>query len=344
MDGVLTRHGESWAAFPREVVLGVNGIESVIFEVNRKEGLIRPFALQVGLAAVQLERLIITLTICLVILLKGTLSGLPASWGLGGLALMGVIFLQLAMNILNDVEDYIRLIDLPGSSRGSRALKRGWLSAKELKKVGYLAFGMSAFCALPVLFNGSLSLILIAGVAAIGALSYSNPPFEIKYRSFGDLFLFVLVGPLLTMGLSQAVFGQFDMSVLLFGFYFGFASWGISHVSNIYDMDRDRKNKMQTLACDLGFEDSKHFLLALYGCAFATLWIGVALGSLSPFVAVISQTAGFWVIPFIRRVYQASGPASALLVPIRIQAEKILLVMGFWLCMTLSVEWVLHKL
>ena len=41
-EGQMLRHGEPWVALPREVVSGAKGIEAVVFEVMRREVMVRP--------------------------------------------------------------------------------------------------------------------------------------------------------------------------------------------------------------------------------------------------------------------------------------------------------------
>lgn len=332
MTGTMLRHGEVWVALPREVVSGTKGVESVVFEVIRPEYLVKPSWIKAWSKAIRPHSFTMTFMPFLAVLLAGTLKGWQPSWRVGIVSWIGVLFLQISANVLNDVEDHLRLIDLPRSRRGSGVLQKGWLNARKLRVCGFLALGIGIICGIPAAVASPGILFWIGSIAALGVMSYSSRPFGMKYRVVGDIFLLILLGPLLTIGFSQGIFGGFDASIFWLGLYFGFAACGISHAGNLQDIEMDFQYGINSLASKLGFKTSRHLLAGIYCLSFLSLLLGVWLGSF-PRVAMLGAGIGLiGVILFLRKVYQASGPASALLSSIRLEASRNHFFLGLSVC------------
>ncbi len=335
-EGTTMRYGEYWTALPREVVSNINGVDSIVFEAIRIADSNRPSLGWVWLKAIRPDTLTITCTPCLALWMYGCMKQWELDWKIGILAFLGAVFFQISVNVLNDVEDYLRLIDLPGTLRGSGVIQKGWLSAKNLRNFGYLSLAIGILLGIPAVLKNPKILLFVGALGAFGVLAYSNRPFGIKYRALGDVLIFSLVGPLLAMGMTQAAFGRFDLSILLIGLFFGFTAWGLSHASNFQDIESDHSNERVTLASWVGFKMSRSIFIFLYGSAYLSIVTGFVLRVLPVTVLMTVSVGLFSVYHLMQKVYQSSGPASALLGPIRIDAGKLhffwglLLSLGLW--------------
>ncbi|MEO5668336.1 MAG: prenyltransferase [Bdellovibrionota bacterium] len=269
------------------------------------------------------------------VLSLGLLSGLRAELGFFVLALLGTIFLQIGVNVLNDVEDHLKLIDLPGSSGGSQTIQRGWLSAYELRIVGYLSLAIGVGLGLPVLMRHWQILVPVRTVALIGSLGYSSKPLGLKYRALGDIAVFLMCGPLLTAGYSMATFSAVIPGVYHLGFFFGLLACGILHINNIQDIRIDTLSGARTLAAKLGFEKSRLLLTAFYVLAYLSLGVGVLQGVLHPAVLF-----SILAIPFFAKILSrsrvASGPDSPALNGLRVMAAQGHLIAGLTMLVALS--------
>jgi 1,4-dihydroxy-2-naphthoate octaprenyltransferase len=231
-----------------------------------------------------------------------------------------VLFLQAAMNVWNDVEDHLRLIDLPGASGGSGVIQKGWISAKKLQRWGVSFFILGVLFGLPGVIQNLSVLIWIAGGAGLAVLAYSGRPFGMKYRLGGDLLPLLLAGPLLTLGFSEVVFSQRDSGILFIGAAFGFFASTLFHVGNLQDIEKDLSMGERSLATDLGFKRSRIFLAVLYGAALSSIGMGVVSGSL-PRILLLAMTCSLPpVFLILKKVFRASGPISIHLARIRTEA------------------------
>ncbi|MFZ9595243.1 MAG: prenyltransferase [Bdellovibrionia bacterium] len=323
-EGRIEEDGQCWAVLPRERVLGQNGVEQVLFERVRLELLSPPGRLQCMWRAIRPLSLTLTLGPILVTLAYGLAHRWPiASAGVGFLAALGAIFFQIAIHLFNDVEDYLRLIDLENSEGGSRVIRLGWVSARSLRQWAYGALILGGLCGLPALVARPQFLVGIGVGGLLGVLGYSNRPWGLKYRLLGDAVVFFLSGPLLTWGVSQALFAQSSPAVILLGIYFGLLSWAVLHSGNFQDIDLDSVRNFKTLANQLGFSRSRHVFPLIYGLATGLLILGAFMG----WIPWILNTQ-FLVVPgilyrFLARIYEASGPASALLAGVRSHSLRI---------------------
>ena len=211
LNGTAWQDGKNRVALPREKIYYSAEAGSVFFELIDPAKLVRPSLPRVLLRAMRPESLTKTLTPGLGVLFYGLLQKWSFDWRLGVLALLGAFFFQIAGNALNDAEDHIRLIDLPGHwtdgvTHGSGVIQKGWISARDMRRWGYLALTLGVLFGLPAVIVSPHLLVLVGGAGILGVLGYSNRPLGFKYRAFGDFLIFLLAGPLFTIGFSQAAF------------------------------------------------------------------------------------------------------------------------------------------
>lgn len=307
---------------PREVIPGVTTeFDKVIFEV-------RPSApvpvLRAYFQSLRPMSLTATGAPCIAVLLLGYNLGWHLDFWTAFAALVGAIFLQIAVNVLNDIGDHLRLIDLPGTWGGSGVLQNGWLTVRDLRRVAMLA----------IVFGGALGLFalqdhlqivggIVVFIAALGTLGYSGRALQLKYRALGDVAAWLMCGPALTTGFALAAFGSWNAIVVWTGAFFGFLACGILHVNHLQDIPLDSARGGKTLASVLGFRRSRHLFAGYYIAAvLCAIWIGWNLGysggfTLIPVVAILPL---FWNL--ISKIYQASGPLAPTLHGLRFDTAK----------------------
>lgn len=328
MGGLLTRYGEKWSALPREVSSNPDGIESVVFEIIRPHEIVRPSFFKIWGNALRLEGLVFTLLPGLMVLLFGLLQSWTPSWILGGLSFFGILFLHLAVNLLNDVEDHLKLLDLPGTISGSGVLQRGWFNARFLRRLGVGSLVLGVLLGVPAVLHSPGLLLVIALLGLAGVVGYSNRPFSLKYKAFGELSIFLLLGPFLSVGYAIAFFGHFAPALIFLGFCFGFLAWAVHHVDHLSHFARDEARGIKTLATSLGFRAARVLLILIYGGAFASLGAAVLFYRLPIYIALAALLVLPWVAQLVIRVFKASGPSSALLGSVKLSAIRIYLASG----------------
>jgi len=122
------------------------------------------------------------------------------------LTVIGASFVQLAINVSNDVFDTAQGADdanvTPTKySGGSRVIQYGLVSFRRMAGLAagfYLAAG--AIGILLLVLRGSPALLAIGVVGFIVGLGYTAPPLKFVYRGLGELAVAVGFGPLMLLG------------------------------------------------------------------------------------------------------------------------------------------------
>ncbi len=323
LDHRVVMGGASYRALPREVL----GSE-VIFELKPESKFQNVSQIKVWLKSLRAVSLTATFLPCASVILYSLIAGYAIDWPFAILATLSAVLFQLAVNLLNDYEDYLKLIDLPGSLGGSGVLTEGLLRANTLKNAAILFLILGVLGGLPALFRYPEQIGWIGVVGVLGVLGYSGKPFRFKYVALGDLSVFLLVGPLLTMGVSVASTGLWNLGTLLLGCAYGFAAAGILHANNMQDIVSDTTRDARTLASVLGFSASRYLLLAYYLLTYSALVAGFLLKQMGWEVFVCLALTCLLSFTVVRRAFVASGPLSPQLGLIRILSAQTHLAIG----------------
>lgn len=293
------------------------------------------------LIALRLYSLPASILPAVAVLLLATYSGLELNWSKAVSAILGLGFLHFAVNLYNDVFDYLRLIDAPGQRGGSGAILNSWFSAKNIFLMAniflILGLGFGAWA----LWGQWWALILISVIATLAVVGYSNRPIGFKYRALGDFVVFFTFGPILTAGVELAARGDFSLATVLIGCFFGLGAVGLLHVNNLEDIPIDQKRNAKTLASLLGFSRARKFLFVIYFLMFSVAAAAISLAFWPKLLWVVAFVLILAFIPLARRAMKASGPYSPEMENLRIAAAKIHMLtgLGFCLCMTGLLIW-----
>ena len=122
------------------------------------------------------------------------------------LTVIGAAFVQLGLNVANDVFDTVQGADdanvTPTQfSGGSRVIQYGLVS---LRQMAGLASGFytaaAAIGLLLLVMRGSPALLAIGVVGFIVSIGYTAPPLKLVYRGLGEIAVAVGFGPLMLLG------------------------------------------------------------------------------------------------------------------------------------------------
>lgn len=179
------------------------------------------------------------------------------SWILGLLAVAGVEFAHLALNLFDDYFDYrknpINIRERMASS-GMRArigkcdyITSGNATISQLVSAA-LAFGIVA--AVPgviiSLYQG-WPILIFMGTALLLGLFYSAPPFRFSYRGFGEIIIAAVFGPLLMGGVYYAASGTLNNALWFTSIPIGILIANILYTHDVMDFEVDKKIGKKTL-------------------------------------------------------------------------------------------------
>ena len=122
------------------------------------------------------------------------------------LTVIGASFVQLAINVSNDVFDTVQGADdanvTPTQfSGGSRVLQYGLVSFRQMAALGAVLYAIGALFGFVLLaIRGSTELLVIGLVGFIVGIGYTAPPLKLVYRGLGEIAVAVGFGPLMLLG------------------------------------------------------------------------------------------------------------------------------------------------
>jgi len=322
------RHPEmpgDWVAFE------VNGQDVLFQRIEEK----RVGGIKAWLSAIRAISLTATLMPSLAVVLWIYLSGLEVEWMTVIPAILGVLCLQIAVNLFNDVGDYIKLIDLPTSLGGSGVIQKAWLTTKQVRNGAWTALIAGGLLGVPALIQSPQGIFLCGVLAVFGVLGYSGRPFHLKYKALGDLAVFALCGPVLAMGVSYAAIGEVSHGVMAIGVFFGFASAAILNANNMNDIEVDTARGASTLASVLGFRVARRLQMIYYIGVFGSLIWLVDWQWYWFYIVFLSLPL---VLKQIKTLNSTEYSSSPTLVDIRFDAAKTHLLLGVLLSLSIVLE------
>ncbi len=122
------------------------------------------------------------------------------------LTIIGASFVQLGLNVANDVFDTVQGADdanvTPTQfSGGSRVIQYGLVSLRQMATLATMFYVLAGVIGLVLLATrGSTALLVIGVVGFIVSLGYTAPPLKFVYRGLGEVAVALGFGPLMLLG------------------------------------------------------------------------------------------------------------------------------------------------
>jgi 1,4-dihydroxy-2-naphthoate octaprenyltransferase len=203
------------------------------------------------------------------------------------LTVIGASFVQLGLNVANDVFDTAQGADdanlTPTKfSGGSRVIQYGLVSFRQmagLATIFYVAAGLIGLLLLAL--RGSPALLIIGVVGFIVSIGYTAPPLKFVYRGLGEIAVAIGFGPMMLLGAYVVqTRGALSWEPLVASLPIALLVALILYVNEIPDRRGDARAGKLTLPVRL----SKSTVIAIYqvaaAAAYAIVVVGVVVGQL----------------------------------------------------------------
>jgi 1,4-dihydroxy-2-naphthoate polyprenyltransferase len=208
-----------------------------------------------------------------------------------------LFFVHLSCNLWGEYEDHLRGVDTLENSGGSGVIQRLWIPAVHIRNTAAFFMGIG------ILLGGFLflnlpsdlpleKLMIVGALGALGAASYSGWPFHYKYFGLGEPIVFLLSGPILTLGASYLLFGNHtqEWKVLIDSLPLSFLAILRLHAGNLQKIPFDTMASVFTISRLVGFRIGKYlvkFLLIMPFALIFSLWLMdyIPMAALGAFVA-----------------------------------------------------------
>jgi 1,4-dihydroxy-2-naphthoate polyprenyltransferase len=180
------------------------------------------------------------------------------SWMLAVLAVVGVAFVHLGSNLLDDYFDYRKnKNEIHNQSlQPDSAIRMGkcnyiisqQTSLKKLLFVICLFFLLALICGFFIFLERGIIIFYFVLIGAFLSVSYSGFPFRFSYHGLGELVIGFIFGPLLMIGVFYSASGEITSSIKIISIVVGFFVSNILYTHSVMDYKHDEKVKKKTLA------------------------------------------------------------------------------------------------
>ena len=226
------------------------------------------------------------------------------------LTVIGASFVQLGLNVANDVFDTVQGADDANVtptrfSGGSRVIQYGLLSLRQMAAMAAVFYLVAAGIGLVLLWlRGSPALLAIGGLGLVVSVAYTAPPLRLVYRGLGEVAVAVGCGPLMVVGAYVVqTGGTLSWEPVVASIPIALLVALILYVNEIPDRRGDARAGKRTLPVQLSAESVIRGYDVAVVVAYGVLVAGVVAGVL-PVTALLALLT----IPLAQRVHAGLKP------------------------------------
>jgi 1,4-dihydroxy-2-naphthoate polyprenyltransferase len=236
----------------------------------------------------------------------------PINVGLFVLALLGGVLLHIGTNVANEVYDIRKGIDTITSPRASHAVLKGRFTERGALRLAGVAFAAAVVVGIVLIAFRGLPIVILGLVGLAFGYFYTAPPFEYKFRALGLPLVFVLMGPVMTLGGYFAASGEWSPVALVLSIPIGLLVTAILHGNEWRDIREDTRAGIITLSSQVGREWAHYAYLGLTLGAYVALALAVAADLLPASTLIAILSLPFLVVVVRAAELGASGQARAI--------------------------------
>ncbi len=215
-------------------------------------------------------------------------------WPLYLMAVVGMIGLHGAANLYNDYFDVRSGVDAADAATAQyrpHPLVEGRLDAGQVLALAIAMNILGAGLGIWLAVTRGLAILAIGMAGVVTVIFYTAPPFQFKYRSMGEFFVFLMWGPLAFEGAYYVQRQAFSINALLVSIPFGMLVALVLLANNLRDRANDARHGIRTVAISLGEKHGGRLFIALIVLAFAAVPAMIATGVLGPWSLIVLLAA-----------------------------------------------------
>ncbi|MBB2955112.1 1,4-dihydroxy-2-naphthoate octaprenyltransferase [Bifidobacterium commune] len=187
------------------------------------------------------------------------------------LCIIIALFLQIAVNFVNDYSDGIRGIDAGRGASEFQTAKPQRLTASGLvaPKQVLAAAGINALIACiaglaAIALTGRWWMIVVGVLCLLAGWFYTGGKHPYGYAGYGEIAVFIFFGIVAVLGTQYLLTGDINVPGIVGAILCGLYSCAILMVNNLRDLGEDKGSGKMTLAVILGPGAARTLLLVVY--------------------------------------------------------------------------------
>jgi 1,4-dihydroxy-2-naphthoate octaprenyltransferase len=315
--------------------------EQVTFRIFPVREVIPPFLGLHWLQILKVRYLLLVAFPIFLIFVKNWVAGTLNDPITGGLSTLGALCMMTAVNLRNDYLDHLSGLDRLHPQSGSHAIQKGWVTAAQVRTWSYVYLGLGILFGLPSVFLYPKIILLVVVFSLLGILGMSSYQAGLKYRLWSEWAVFLLLGPLLALGIQFSIGQDFDWQTIWIGCLTGFISVFYLHLKNFQQLMVNEQAEFQNTMTWLGFERGKLWLmgsLLLFLCGFLIYQSQVTDSVI--WISLYSVACLAVLVIFFRSVQSLKSPLGSQMKKMVLRGHSSLLfLMSLWILQSLWSLW-----
>ena len=241
----------------------------------------------------------------------------PVRWGYFGLVCFGIVCFHATANVLNDYFDarnHVDQKDSPTALYRPHPILSGMFTPRQLLLEGILLCVITVSVGFVLAFKRSEHVLWIGLIGLLANVFYTAGPIRYKYRGWGEVFVFLMWGPLMFEGAYAVQRQALSLKALFVSIPFGVLVALVVLANNIRDTEYDSRRHIKTIGILLGRVRSIHLYMGLIAIAYVYMVGLVLAGILTPWTLLVLLSLPKAVslsVGFTRKVPEAADANTA---------------------------------
>ena len=225
------------------------------------------------------------------------------------LALIGVLFLQVAANLINEYFDYTRGADKLKEAGQGMTIKKRILSPRAVLAGAVITVVAGALIGVYLLSQSGPLLWWIGIGGVLVVITYTAGPFPLAYNGLGEIAVGIFMGPMIIIGAYYVMDTAVYWELALISLPIAFMVAAILHANNIRDMEADRAVNKRTLAVMFGVGLARAEYTFLVGGAYLAL-VALVIAEQTPALTLLALLTAREGIALIHIIYTRTDTPS----------------------------------
>ena len=246
--------------------------ETVTFEITAKDSIQRPHFFKYTAYLIKLNSYLLIVVPMFFVAFKNYLDDRffdPFSFAVASISML---FLYAGLNLRSDLNDHISGFDRVIESVTPKPILKGWLTARDVSWLSWFFIFLAAIISVPVFILQKEEIRVVAVIFILFLCGQFFKKNSYKNQRFGEIILFILIGPGLSSAYQVALGSGIDTEILAFGLLWGFAILFLVHLNNFSNLLSSTQANIQNTMNKMGFDASKKFLI-LWLAGLNLFWI-----------------------------------------------------------------------
>ncbi len=243
------------------------------------------------------------------------------------ITLAASMLLQTGSNVINEIYDVRNGVDSITSPRASQALLKGRIKEKNAFRLAFVCFSLAIIFGLYLVVQRGWGIAVIGIIGMILGYGYTAPPLQYKYKALGIPMVFLVFGPLMTMGAYYAITGKFGWVALAASLPLGLLVAAVAHGNEWRDIADDARYGIGTYSTKVGRKWAHLTYIALVTAAYIVVVIGILIHDF-PSASLLALLSLPYFVRLIRSAEMGSNGLQRAIARIDLETARLQAVFG----------------